>query len=168
MKGGVGKTTIAIGQARALEARGFKVGLLDLDIHGSSVPRALELERDTGYDPLLGGRLRPVQVDGFQLFPIGLLYREGTPNMWHGEDKESAVKQIVSGCVAWDGGLEWLVVDTRPTGARVMASGVHPGPPIVSESGPEFPAATNTSTPQWVSRSPRRWRCHLRLARSSP
>jgi len=43
-----------------------------------------------------------VQVDGFQLFSVGLLFQEGTPNMWHGEDKESAVKQIVSGWVAWD------------------------------------------------------------------
>ena len=122
MKGGVGKTTTAIGLARGLKTLGYKVGLLDLDIHGSSVPRALELERDPGYEPLLGGRLRPVQVDGFQLFSVGLLFREGTPNMWHGEDKESAVKQIVSGCVAWDQDLEWLVVDTPPTGGDEVRS----------------------------------------------
>ena len=100
MKGGVGKTTTAIGLARALEARGYKAGLLDLDIHGSSVPLALRLWRDLRYDPLPGGRLRPVQADGLQLFSVGLLFAEGTPNMWHGEDKESAIKQIVSGCVA--------------------------------------------------------------------
>ena len=53
---------------------------------------------------------------------MGLLFREGTPNMWHGEDKKSAVKQIVSGCVAWDKDLDWLVVDTPPTGGDEVRS----------------------------------------------
>ena len=64
MKGGVGKTTTAIGLTRVLQREDYRVGLLDLDVHGSALPRALHLARDPGYEPLLGGKLRPVLVDG--------------------------------------------------------------------------------------------------------
>ncbi|MDO8750920.1 MAG: ATP-binding protein [Dehalococcoidia bacterium] len=122
MKGGVGKTTTAIGLARALQRRGHRTGLLDVDIHGSALPRALHLARDPGYEPLVGARLRPVNTDGFQIFSIGLLFREETPNMWDGAMKASAVKQIVTTSIAWDEGLEWIVVDTPPTSGDEVQS----------------------------------------------
>jgi ATP-binding protein involved in chromosome partitioning len=122
MKGGVGKTTTAIGLARALQRRGYKTAILDVDVHGSALPRALHLARDPGYEPLLGGRLRPVTWDGLQIFSIGLLFREETPNLWDGGMKAGAIKQIATTSIAWDQDLEWVVVDTPPTSGDEVQS----------------------------------------------
>jgi len=122
MKGGVGKTTVAISLTRALQRLGHKTGLLDVDIHGSAIPRALHLERDPGYEPLVGAKLRPVTYDGFQLFSIGLLFRQETPNMWDGAMKSQAVQQIASFAIDWDPDLKWMVVDTPPTSGDEIQS----------------------------------------------
>ncbi len=122
LKGGVGKTTICLGIAQTLRDLGYKVGLLDVDIHASALPRALHLKIDPGYDPILGGKLRPIQYDGFQLFSIGLLFPEDAPNMWDGEAKASAVKQIATTAIAWDEDLEWVLVDTPPTSGDEIQS----------------------------------------------
>ena len=122
MKGGVGKTTTAIGLARALQRRGEKVGLLDVDIHGSALPRALHLEQPPGYEPLLGGQLRPIAYDGFQLFSIGLLFSEDEPTLWDGEQKRSAVQQLATSAIAWGGDVRWVVVDTPPTSGDEVQS----------------------------------------------
>lgn len=122
LKGGTGKTTICLGLAEALRDTGNKVGLLDIDIHASSLPRALHMEKDPGYDPILGGKLRPVNFNGYQLFSIGLLFKEETPNMWDGETKASAVQQIVTTAIAWDDDLQWVIVDTPPTSGDEVQS----------------------------------------------
>jgi len=122
LKGGTGKTTICLGLAEELQERRKKVGLLDVDIHASSLPRALHLKKEPGYDPLLGGKLRPVMHNGFQVFSIGLLFTEETPNMWDGETKASAVKQIATSAIAWDDDLEYVVVDTPPTSGDEVQS----------------------------------------------
>ena len=121
LKGGTGKTTTCISIARALRDRGQKVGLLDVDIHASSLPRAIGLEQPPGYEALLGGKLQPVTHDGFQLFSIGLLFKEDTPNMWEGEAKSSAVKQIATTAIDWDD-LDWVLVDTPPTSGSEVQS----------------------------------------------
>jgi len=122
LKGGTGKTTICLGLAEALRDTGNKVGLLDVDIHASSLPRALHLEKEPGYDPILGGKLRPVNFNGYQLFSIGLLFTEETPNLWDGETKASAVRQIATTSIAWDEDLQWVVVDTPPTSGDEVQS----------------------------------------------
>ena len=122
LKGGTGKTTICLGIAQTLRDMKYKTGLLDVDIHASALPRALHLSVDPGYDPILGGKLRPIRYDGFQIFSIGLLFKEETPNMWDGETKASAVKQIATTAIAWDDDLEWVVVDTPPTSGDEIQS----------------------------------------------
>lgn len=129
LKGGVGKTTICLGIAQTLRDKGKKVGLLDVDIHASALPRALHLKIEPGYDPILGGKLRPIRIPpdvpehyGFQMFSIGLLFTEETPNMWDGETKASAVKQIATTSIAWDDDLDWVVVDTPPTSGDEIQS----------------------------------------------
>jgi len=122
LKGGTGKTTICLGLAEALRDNGLKVGLLDVDIHASALPRAIHLVKDPGYDPILGGKLRPINHNGFQIFSIGLLFEEETPNMWDGETKASAVRQITTTAIAWDDDLSWVVVDTPPTSGDEIQS----------------------------------------------
>lgn len=126
MKGGVGKTTLSVGFAKVLQRRGLRVGLLDVDIHGSALPRALNITRDPGYTPILGGKLRPVRHNGMQVFSIGLLFKPTTANMWDGKMKASAVEQIATTSIAWDEDLDWLVVDTPPTsGDEIQALLAH-------------------------------------------
>ena len=122
LKGGTGKTTICLGLAEALRDMREKVGLLDVDIHASSLPRALHLEKEPGFDPILGGKLRPISFNGYQIFSIGLLFTEETPNLWDGETKASAVKQIATTSIAWDDDLQWVIVDTPPTSGEEVQS----------------------------------------------
>jgi ATP-binding protein involved in chromosome partitioning len=122
LKGGTGKTTTCIDIARNLRDRNFAVGLLDVDIHASALPRALHLETPPGYEAILGGKLRPIRFEGFEIFSIGLLFPEDAPNMWPGDAKASAVKQIATTSIAWDENLEWVVVDTPPTSGDEVQS----------------------------------------------
>ncbi len=122
MKGGVGKTTTAIGLGQALQRQGKKVALLDVDVHGSALPRALHLSVDPGYEALQGGKIQPFQCDGFQLFSIGLLLNEDSPNMWRGDMKASAVQQVATTSINWDPDLDWVVVDTPPTSGDEVQS----------------------------------------------
>jgi len=121
MKGGVGKTTMTIGLARALQGLGYKVGLLDVDIHGSALPRALQMTRDPGYESIVGRKLRPVDYDGLQVFSIGLLFTEDTANMWNGSMEEQAVEQVAT-LVDWREDMDWVVVDTPPTSGDEIQS----------------------------------------------
>lgn len=130
LKGGTGKTTVCLGIAQTLRDKGEKVGLLDVDIHASALPRALHLKKPPGYEPLLGGKLRPINYDGFQLFSIGLLFPEDVANMWPGATKASAVKQIATTAISWDDDLEWVIVDTPPTSGDEILSLIGDGKEI--------------------------------------
>jgi len=101
---------------------GKRVGLLDIDIHASALPRALGIDRDPGYDPILGGKLRPLEYDGFEIFSIGLLFKDTEANMWDGQQKSEAVRQIATTSIAWSPDLEWIVVDTPPTSGDEIQS----------------------------------------------
>lgn len=130
LKGGTGKTTICLGIAQTLRDMGKKVGLLDVDIHASALPRALHLDIPPGYEALRGGKLRPIQFDGFQIFSVGLLFKEHIANMWDGQMKSEAVRQIATSTVAWDSDLEWIVVDTPPTSGDEIQSLIGDGEEI--------------------------------------
>jgi ATP-binding protein involved in chromosome partitioning len=109
-KGGVGKSTTAVNLALALKANGLKVGILDADIYGPSLPRLLNLKDKP---QVVSGRiLRPLDAYGAKVMSIGLLVEEETPMIWRGPMVISALTQMLRE-VEW-GELDILVVDMPP------------------------------------------------------
>jgi len=123
-KGGVGKSTVAVNLATALAMAGKQVGLLDVDIHGPSVPKLLHIEGT----PISGSAdaLFPVKVDcggtgTLSVMSIGFLLRERDDAViWRGPRKYGVIKQFLKD-VEW-GDLDYLVVDSPPgTGDEPLA-----------------------------------------------
>ncbi|HSM20323.1 MAG TPA: iron-sulfur cluster carrier protein ApbC, partial [Hyphomicrobiales bacterium] len=109
-KGGVGKSTTAANLALALQANGLKVGVLDADIYGPSMPRLLGV---SGRPEAVGGRvLKPLDGYGMKVMSMGFLVEEDTPMVWRGPMVMSALTQMLRE-VAW-GELDILVVDMPP------------------------------------------------------
>jgi ATP-binding protein involved in chromosome partitioning len=109
-KGGVGKSTVAVNLALALRASGCRVGLLDADIYGPSVPIMLGAdERPGAFGP---DRIRPVERHGIAMISMGFFLNEQTPVIWRGPLAMSATKQFLRG-VEW-GQVDYLVVDLPP------------------------------------------------------
>ena len=111
-KGGVGKSSIAVNLAVWLSMKGKKVGLLDVDIHGPSIPKLLNLEerklqgREDKIEPILyNGTLKVISI-GF------LIQNENAALIWRGPMKHNVIKQFVSD-VCW-GNLDYLIVDCPP------------------------------------------------------
>jgi ATP-binding protein involved in chromosome partitioning len=108
-KGGVGKSTLAANLALGLAAEGWRIGLLDADIYGPSVPRLFGINRK----PELEGRiLKPISVHGIAIMSIGFLVEETTAMVWRGPMVMSALTQLLRE-VAW-GERDCLVVDMPP------------------------------------------------------
>jgi len=110
-KGGVGKSTVAVNIAAALAHAGKKVGLLDADIHGPSVPTMLGLEgaKTTGHD----GMIYPIVRNGIAVMSMGFFLDDlKDPVIWRGPMKMNVIKQFITE-VAW-GELDVLVVDLPP------------------------------------------------------
>lgn len=111
-KGGVGKSSVAVNLAAGLAARGFRVGILDVDLHGPSVPRLLGVS-----DPVMAddaGRMLPVSC-GENLCLISMdafLKDKDTAILWRGPKKTGAIRQFLSD-VQW-GALDYLVIDSPP------------------------------------------------------
>jgi ATP-binding protein involved in chromosome partitioning len=111
-KGGVGKTSTSVNLSVALAQKGFKVGLMDVDLHGPDVPRMLGLDQMP--DMSANGKLNPVKYsDNLSVISIESL----TPGkddaiIWRGPVKYSAIQQFI-GDVDW-GDLDFLVIDAPP------------------------------------------------------
>ncbi|THK36899.1 iron-sulfur cluster carrier protein ApbC [Ensifer sp. MPMI2T] len=109
-KGGVGKSTTSVNLALALQANGLKVGLLDADIYGPSMPRLLKI---SGRPQQIEGRLiRPMENYGLTVMSMGFLVDEEVAMIWRGPMIQSALLQMLRE-VAW-GELDILVVDMPP------------------------------------------------------
>jgi len=109
-KGGVGKSTTAVNLALGLQAIGLKVGILDADIYGPSMPRLLGLH---GRPEIVSGRiLKPLERYGLKVMSMGFLVEEETPMIWRGPMVISALTQMLRE-VTW-GDLDVLVVDMPP------------------------------------------------------
>ena len=140
-KGGVGKSTVSVNIARALAAKGYKVGLMDTDIHGPNVAKMLGmndemlLQNDDGIEaPLLGDNLKVVS-----LAMAGSDH--DTPIVWRGPLKMGFIKQLLAD-VKW-GELDFLVVDSPP--------GTGDEPLSVCQLIPEIDGSVIVTTPQEVA-----------------
>ena len=140
-KGGVGKTTIAVNLAFALSKKGFKTGLLDVDIHGPNVPKMLNLE-----DKKLsakGDKLLPVKVNE-NLYVMSIAFfleKKESAVIWRGPMKHKVITQFIED-VNW-GELDYLVIDFPPgTGDEAIT---------VSQLITDITGSIIISTPQKVS-----------------
>ena len=110
-KGGVGKSTVAMNIAAGLDRIGEKVGLLDADIYGPSVPRMTGL---SGQKPQQdgNGKIIPLRANGIDVMSIGFMVGEENALVWRGPMAQSALTQMLQD-VAWQG-LDTLVIDMPP------------------------------------------------------
>lgn len=140
-KGGVGKSTVAVNLAQALAMSGRTIGLLDVDVHGPSLPRLLSL---TGERPQLdAGRLEPISAGpNLWVMSLGFLLSSGREAViWRGPAKMGMIKQFLRDVIWRD--LDYLVVDCPPgTGDEPLS--------VLQLLGPEAKALIVT-TPQCVA-----------------
>lgn len=108
-KGGVGKSTTSINLALAIAATGQRVGILDADIYGPSLPRLIGKNVKPQTD---GKKIKPIEAWGLQTMSIGYLVAEDAPTIWRGPMVMSAIEQMLRD-VAWDN-LDVLVIDMPP------------------------------------------------------
>jgi ATP-binding protein involved in chromosome partitioning len=108
-KGGVGKSSTAVNLALALQADGARVGLLDADIYGPSIPRMLGV---SGRPQTRDKRIIPMQAHGLQVMSIGFLIEEDTPMIRRGPMVTSALQQLL-GETDWEP-MDYLIIDLPP------------------------------------------------------
>lgn len=139
-KGGVGKSTVAANLAYSLAARGNKVGLLDVDLHGPSIPKMLGIDHLMASGTETG--LLPVEAGNILVMSVGLVIANNDDAIvWRGPMKIGVIKQLLSE-VEW-GDLDYLVVDCPP--------GTGDEPLSVCQMIGENAGAVMVTTPQEVS-----------------
>ena len=113
-KGGVGKSTVAANVAIALAAKGYKVGLLDADIFGPSMPRMFGVEDEPVYMVNREGKdwIEPIEKYGVKMLSIGFLVAKENAVLWRGSMASNALRQLISD--AWWGELDYFIIDMPP------------------------------------------------------
>ena len=139
-KGGVGKTTIAVNLAYDLSEKGFKVGLLDIDIHGPNVPKMLSLENQKLTTQ--NNKITPLHVnDNLKVMSMAFLLEKEKAVIWRGPMKHNIIKQFIED-VEW-GKLDYLVIDFPPgTGDEAIS---------ISQLLNHITGSVIVSTPQQVA-----------------
>lgn len=111
-KGGVGKSTITVLLARALSKKGYKVGIMDADITGPSIPRLMDAQNEQAY-ATRENEVIPVDVDGIKIVSLNyMLENENDPVIWRGPIVGNVVKQFYTD-VLWED-LDYLLIDMPP------------------------------------------------------
>lgn len=133
-KGGVGKSTVAVNLALALQLGGARVGIVDADVYGPDVPLMLGARDRPG---VVANRILPVEAHGLRLMSLGLLVQEREPLVWRGPMIHSFIQQMLRD-VLW-GALDYLVFDMPPgTGdAQISLSQVIPLSGVVMVTTPQ-------------------------------
>ncbi len=140
-KGGVGKSTVSTNLAVALSQEGYQVGILDIDIHGPSIPKMLGIEgkmpaiSEAGFTPVYYSPTLKVMSMGF------LIQNKDSPVIWRGPLKMAAIKQLI-GDFNW-GNLDYLIVDIPP--------GTGDEPLSIAQLIPNCDGAIIVTTPQDVA-----------------
>lgn len=113
-KGGVGKSTVAANLAVSLARLGYKVGLLDTDIFGPSMPKMFDVEHERVYAIDIDGRqlIEPIEKYGVKMLSIGFFVNPDTATLWRGGMATSALKQLIADA-NW-GALDYFILDTPP------------------------------------------------------
>jgi ATP-binding protein involved in chromosome partitioning len=113
-KGGVGKSTVSANLAIALAKTGAKVGLLDADVYGPSIPLMFGVQNERPYVEKIEGKdvIIPIEKYGVKLISIGFFVKEEDALIWRGAMATSAIKQLIND-VAW-GEIDYFVVDLPP------------------------------------------------------
>ncbi len=136
-KGGVGKTTVSVNLAYALQMEGYSVGILDADITGPNVAKMLGVDNDIIF---LNEKMIPFEKFGAKMISMASLLKNGTPLIWRGPMRSKVINQFLAD-VDWDE-LDYLIADLPPgTGDEILT--------IAQQMKPDF--AVVVTTPQDVS-----------------